>query len=420
MMDEPKVEIQGLEVLSGELKLSGAKNAALPMIAAACMGDEPTILDNVPTGLNDIILMIDLMRAMGAEIEINGTTLICARGSIRGGRAPEGLASKVRTSLLLLGVFAGLKSEVYLPQPGGCDLGSRKYDLHLMGLGALGAQIVEDDGGVQLRSNGLSGARIDFYLPSTTGTENVMIAAVLAAGSTRLRNANTRPEVQQLGYLLAAMGGRVHVQNRIVEIEGVERLKGGARVSVMPGWDEAVTYIVAAGMTSGEIVIPDFSLAHIREDARYLREAGINLFEWHGNIYISARPERKTFDLFTAPYPGVNSDMQPIFAALALVTPGTSTITDLRFTERFRYVEELQRFGGEIQSFGNTAIIQGGKPLTGARVSATDLRGGMACVLAGLAARGTTTIENIYQIERGYDRFAEKLAMLGASIKRIP
>jgi UDP-N-acetylglucosamine 1-carboxyvinyltransferase len=419
-MTEPFIEIEGRTTLQGQLALSGAKNAALPMIVAACLGEKPTTLKNVPIELNDIGLVIRLMTAMGASITVDGTTVICSRGALAGGEAPADLAGKIRSSLLLLGVFAGLRSSILLPQPGGCAIGSRKYDLHLMGLRALGADIEEMEKGIAVRSAGLKGAKIDFYLPTTTGTENIMIAATFADGATVIRNANTRPEVQQLGRLLCAMGGKVRVENRVVEIEGVAELVGGTTMTTMPGWDEAVTYMIAAGVTGGEVVIPAFDLSYIKEDARYMKEAGLDLFEWQGNVYVSGRNEKKPFDLFTAPYPGVSSDMQPIFAVLALVAPGTSTVTDLRFTERFRYVEELRRFGADIESFGNSAIIQGGRLLTGATVSATDLRGGMACVLAGLVAEGKTRIHNIYQIERGYERFVEKLSGLGASIKRLP
>ncbi len=413
------VHIEGGRKLQGEVRLSGAKNAALPMLAAACLGEEATMLDNVPVQLNDVILQIELLRAMGAEIEVEGDSVRCARGALGSRRdAPAELACKIRTSLFLLGMYAALRSEIFVAQPGGCQIGDRKYDLHLLGLRKLGAHVEEQAEGVYLKAERLRGEAIDFYLPTTTGTENVMMAAALAEGTTTLRNANTRPEVQALGNLLTAMGARVTMQSRIVSIEGAASLKGGARVAVMPGWDEAVTYIAAAGMTGGEIAIHHFDLQPIREDARYLRQAGLGLFEWQGNLYISGQGIKNPIDLFTAPYPGVNSDMQPIFAALALTLPGASTITDLRFTDRFQYVEELKRFGGDIEAFGNTAIIRGGAPLRGTTARATDLRGGMACVLAGLAAEGETRLENVYQVERGYENFVDKLNALGARIWR--
>ncbi|MCI0521483.1 MAG: UDP-N-acetylglucosamine 1-carboxyvinyltransferase, partial [Chloroflexi bacterium] len=322
------VHIEGGRKLQGEVRLSGAKNAALPMLAAACLGEEATMLDNVPVQLNDVILQIELLRAMGAEIEVEGDSVRCARGALGSRRdAPAELACKIRYSLLLLGMYAALRSELFLPQPGGCQIGDRKYDLHLLGLRKLGAHVEEQAEGVYVKAGRLRGEAIDFYLPTTSGTENVMLAAAVAEGTTTLRNANTRPEVMALGDLLNAMGARVQVQSRIVTVEGVQALRGGARLAVMPGWDEAVSYIAAAGMTGGEIAIHNFDLKPIREDARYLREAGLGLFEWQGSLYVSGRGAKNPIDLFTAPYPGVNSDMQPIFAALALTLPGVSTIT---------------------------------------------------------------------------------------------
>ena len=411
--------IEGGKPLSGQVILSGAKNAALPLLVAACLGEEATTLENVPIHLNDVQVLIELLQAMDAEIEVEGSTVRCARGMMRGGEVPSSLANQIRYSLLLLGLFAGMQTEVLLPQPGGCNIGDRKYDLHIMGLRKLGAILEEDATGIVLKSKRLRGASIDFYLPTTSGTENIMIAAALADGTTTIRNANTRPEVQQLGDLLSAMGARVKMQSRIVEIQGQERLRGGAKLSIMPGWDEAITYIVAAAVSNGEVVIRDFNLSSIKEDARYLREAGIDLFEWQGNVYVSGKREKKPFDLFTAPYPGVNSDMQPIFAALAATISGVSSFTDLRFTDRFKYVEELKLFGVDIDSFGNTAIVRGGNPLTGADVIAPDLRGGAACILCGLAASGVTHVRNVYQIERGYESLVEKLSALGASIRRL-
>lgn len=418
-MSEPIVEIEGGMQLQGEIHLSGAKNAALPLLVASCLANEPITLDNVPVGLNDIKVLIELLQSMGAEIAIHGDSVTCSRGSIIGGLAPASLTNKIRSSLLLLGFFAALKGDITISNPGGCNIGDRKYDLHLMGLQKLGAEVSESAIHTELTSDGLVGTNIDFYLPSTSGTENIMIAASLADGTTILRNANTRPEIQQLGKLLAQMGAQVKVQSRVVEITGVKELHGGFRFSVMPGWDEAVSYIIAAGVTRGEIVVLDFDLTCIPEETRYLRETGLELFQWHNNVYVSGKRVEKPFDLFTAPYPGVNSDMQPIFAALALTIHGTSTITDLRFTDRFQYIDSLKQFGGDAETFGNTAIIRGGKALKGANVVATDIRGGMACVLTSLAAEGLSRITNIYQIERGYESFVEKFAVLGATIQKV-
>ena len=415
-MNDPSIRIEGGYSLNGEVLLSGAKNAALPLLAAACLGKEPTFLENVPVCLNDVKLMINLLNDMGASVEVNGTTAQCCRANFPRNNVPSD-AHKIRSSLLLLGMVAGLKGEIFIPQPGGCQIGDRKHDLHLVGLQALGAQAEDQPVGIYLRSKRLSGSPIDFYLPTTSGSENVMIAASLAEGYTILRNANTRPEVVQLGHLLQCMGANIKMQSRIVEIEGVKELRGGAHFTVMPGWDEAVTYIAAAGMTRGEIVIRNLNLDSIKEDARYLRETGIELFSWQNDLYVSGKNAKNPFDLFTGPYPAVNSDMQPIFTALALTLNGASTITDLRFTERFQYIDEIKKFGADIEVFGNTAIVRGGTKLVGTQVSATDIRGGISVVLTGLVAEGVTIVDNLYQIERGYECFIDKFTRLGARIE---
>ncbi|MDG5789306.1 UDP-N-acetylglucosamine 1-carboxyvinyltransferase [Evansella sp. AB-P1] len=411
-----EIIIKGGNKLFGEVQLSGAKNAALPMIAAACLGEEFTVLKNVPTILRDVNILVDILQELGATIEIDHTTVSCKRGNFPNQKIAPKRASEIRYSLLLLGLSAAFGEELELPLPGGCKIGDRKYDLHILGMQKLGAMVEENQSGLKLKSHKLQGNNIEFYLPTTSGTENVMIAATLAEGSTTLLNANTRPEVVQLADLLNAMGAEVTCSNRVVTVNGKSTIPGGVEVSVMPGWDEAVTYAVAAGITGGEICIPNFNASFIKEDVRYLQNAGVQVFEWGSSLYVSGKGIKNTFDLFTAPYPGINSDMQPIFATLALTAPGTSTIADLRFTDRFQYVEELKKFDADINAFGNTAIINGGKTLKGANVRATDLRGGAACILTGLIADGETVISNIDQIHRGYENIHEKLKNLGASI----
>ncbi|MBW7452542.1 UDP-N-acetylglucosamine 1-carboxyvinyltransferase, partial [Paenibacillus sepulcri] len=366
--------------------------------------------------LRDVKILIQVLKEAGAEIQVDGTTVSCARGAFPSGSINP-IASEIRYSLLLLGLASALKSELLLPMPGGCKIGDRKYDLHLLGLSKLGSAVEETDEGIHIASSGNIGAEIEFYLPTTSGTENIMIAAAIADGETTILNANTRPEIMELAKLLNLMGADVECSNRVVQIKGAKSIKGGIRYSVMPGWDEAVTYIIASTMTGGEICIPDFSLDFIKEDARLLKEIGIDVFEWGGSVYASGKKAKRSFDLFTAPYPGINSDMQPIFAALAFVVDGKSTITDLRFTERFKYIDELKKFGGSVHSFGNTAIVEGGRPLKGAEVKATDLRGGEYFILTDLVSEGTTVISNVSQIERGYENIVSKLQQLGANIE---
>lgn len=411
--------VHGEACLRGTLQLSGAKNAALPLIVAACLGEEMTELQNMPVTLADVRLLIDLLKTAGAVIEVEGTTVRGCQGNLRPESIPAEIATRIRYSLLLLGLFAALRAGVQLPQPGGCQIGDRKYDLHLLGLRSMGADIAEGEGLIHLKPGRLRGANIDFYLPSTSGTENIMLAGCLAEGQTVLRNANLRPEVQQMGELLNLMGARITMDKRYLTIEGVPRLHGGVCFKVMPGWDEAVTYMIGAAMTGGELEICDINLAAIPEETRYLRECGVELIEGGRSVYVAGGKPRRPFDLFTAPYPGVNSDVQPLFSALALTADGTSTVTDLRFSGRFGYVAQLQLFGADIECFGNTALIRGGRPLHGARVVATDIRGGMACVMVALLASGRSEIANVYQIERGYERFVEKLGGLGAKIERM-
>lgn len=412
-------QIKGRKTLQGEVKLSGAKNAVLPAIAAACLGDQPTMLKNVPLKLHDIKILVEILKHLGAKIIVEDNNLLCSRGNFPSGNVPLDLAQKIRYSLLLLGMAAAVGEELFLPLPGGCAIGKRKHDLHVLGLRSLGHEIVENDEGITIKPGQGKGANINLYLPTTSGTENIMLAAALASGVTEIRNANTRPEVMELGRLLVAMGADVDVRNRVVKIVGTNNLQGGANFSIMPGWDEAVTYLAIAGVTKGEIVIPGFDLRYIKSDVYYLRESGIEIFEWGGSVYANGKKPLQPFDLFTGPYPAINSDMQPIFAALALMASGESTITDMRFTERFGYTQELRQFGANIDVYGNCAVINHSDLSGTQNVKATDLRGGAAVVLCALAANGESTISNVYQIERGYEEFDGKLRSLGADIVRL-
>jgi len=282
----------------------------------------------------------------------------------------------------------------------------------------LGAHIQLLGDTIEIKAEKLVGTDIDFYLPTTTGTETVMLSACFAKGRTRIFNANTRPEVVDMAKCLNAMGADISVSNRVVEIKGRHELTG-CRHTIMKGWDEALTFILAAGVAGGEICVKDFSTEHIGGDIAYLREAGLDIFEWGGNVYATAnKRKRKAFDLFTAPYPGVNSDMQPLFAVFASQCSGESTITDQRFTERFQYVKELQKLEMPIRNYGNCAVVQGPAKLKGASVTALDLRCGAALILAAMAAEGTTVIDNCYQIERGHENIVERFRNLGTDIEK--
>lgn len=414
----PVFEITGGTRLEGEVSLSGAKNAALPILFGSLLSSGTVELRNVPVAMADIKVAVALLRKMGASVGVRGTTVTIDPGGIASPVVPAVLAARIRYSLLLLGILLVRFGRVELPFPGGCDIGTRKFDLHIKGLRDLGAEIEVSPDGITGRAGALRGARVDFYLPTTSGTENVMLAACLARGKTVIRNANTRPEIENFAAFLNGMGAQVRVSSRLVEIEGVRRLKGTAH-TVMPGGDEAMTYMIAAGVTGSEIVIRDYDLSTLRVDTQYLKEAGMKIFTWGGSVYVSGKNGLRPFDMFTAPYPGVNSDLQPLFAVLAMLAPGVSTITDQRFTDRFAYVQQLRAFGARIENYGNCAVVRGGRKLRPARVTAGDLRGGTAMVLAGLAAGGTTIVDNIYQIDRGYERLERKLGRLGARIRRI-
>ena len=413
-----KLIIKGPVSLSGDVAVRGAKNAALPILVAAAAGFEPINLENVPTTLNDVKAAIEALRHIGCHVEVSDSNVTIIPPKKETTFLPQEISGRFRSSLLFLGLLAGRQGYAKITFPGGCDLGDRKFDLHLEGLRQLGAHVQILGDSVEITAEKLLGTDIDFYLPTTTGTETIMLAACFAEGRTRIFNANTRPEVVDLARCLNAMGAAVSVRNRVVEIEGGRKLTG-CRHTVMNGWDEALTFILAAGVTGGEICVENFSTEHISGDVAYLRKAGLDIFEWGGNVYATAKnKELKAFDLFTAPYPGVNSDMQPLFAVFASQCSGESTITDQRFTERFQYVKELQKFGMPIKSYGNCAVVQGPAELKGASVTALDLRCGSALILTAMAAKGTTIIDNCYQIERGHEYVVERFRNLGAEIEK--
>lgn len=408
--------VAGGRPLKGEIAPAGAKNAALPLIVAASLGERPSTLRNVPLELNDVQLLLRCLASVGAHVKILGpdTVELGAGAGSTGPVDPD--ATRIRYSLLLLGRAAALGQDLALPQSGGCSIGDRGHDLHVLALRALGAGVDEADTGLTLRPGHLRGADISFRLPSTGGTENVLIAAALAEGDTVLRNANTRPEIRQMAELLNRMGADISLGGRVARIHGRQRLAGGADMAVMPGWDEAVTYLVAGAITGGEIRVRGVPASHVHWDLLYLREAGATVFEWGDDLFLTRKGPLKPIDVMTGPPPSLNSDMQPIFAALTLFCPGDSTLTDNRFQDRFQYVDELRKFGAQIDVFGNSALIEGGRPLHSANVRATDLRGGAAAALVALGTPGESRIGNCYQIYRGYPLLEEKLRGLGADV----
>jgi len=414
-----KLIVRGPVSISGEVAVRGAKNAALPILIASAMGSGSVVLKNMPTELNDVRVALESLESIGCKMDIEDGLIKMQESNITNTSISEELAGRFHYSLLFLGLLVGKYGHAKISMPGGCDIGNRKFDLHLEGLKKLGAHVHVDNHSIEVTAEKLLGTDISLYLPTTSGTENIMLAACFAEGTTRIYNANTRPEVRDLGDFLNAMGAKVTVKNRVVEVQPIAQFQD-CEYRIMPGWDEAITYLIAGSITGGEICVKDFSLLDFPGEVSHLRAAGIDVFEWGGSVYATARNKQlKAFDLFTGPYPGVNSDMQPLFAALASQCDGESSITDQRFTERFAYTREMKKMGMMIDNYGNSAIIRGPVKLKGNKVRALDLRCGAALILSALVAEGITVIDNCYQIDRGYEQISSKLNDVGADVEKI-
>lgn len=412
------VRVSGASHIFGEVSLSGAKNAALPIIVGACLCSDDVVLKNMPTELNDVKVMISVLRQVGFPIDVEEHNIRIAnslRTNIVSDVPIE--AQKIRYSLLLLPLLLTHIGKVNNPMPGGCNLGDRKYDIHLQSLNALGANVEETENGITgTLDKKFKGTDLHFHIATTSGSESTIIAAALSDGKTTIRNANTRPEVIDLINFLNAMGAKITYSTRYIEIEGVETLSGG-EYTIIDDSHEAVSYMILAGIMRSEIMIRNFNLQFIKEDVTLLREIGITIFEWGGNVYVSAKDRvLQPFSMATSPYPGINSDMQPLLAALACTIKGESIITDTRFTERFQYVDEFKKFGIDIVNYENCAIVHGGKEIAGTDVFATDLRAGAALTFLGIWAKGETNIDNYYQTLRGYVNIIGKLQKLGVHI----
>jgi len=415
------VIIEGANRVFGEIELSGAKNAALPMLVAACFCTDTVTLKNMPVELNDVKVMISILKEIGFSIEITDHDITINQPIKADVKSiiPES-AGRIRYSLLLLPLLLYRTGSVIDPIPGGCKLGDRKYDIHLESLNRLGAIMIEEDTHISgTLHNGFKGNELLFHIATTSGSESAILAAVLAKGKTIIKNANTRPEVIDMINFLNVMGADITYKTRYIEINGVKSLKGG-EYTIVKDSHEAVSYMILASMMRSEIVIKDFNLDFIQEDVNLLRQIGVDIFEWGGNVYVSARGKQlEPFSMATSPYPGINSDMQPLLAALACTIEGESIVTDTRFTERFQYVEEFKKFGLDIVNYENCAVIHGSRAVNGCNVFATDLRAGAALTFLGCWADGTTTIDNYYQTKRGYVGIVEKMKSLGVTIDEI-
>lgn len=419
-----KISIRGGIPLHGEIKISGAKNAALPLMAACLLSDKPLSLVNIPD-LTDISSMSELLTQLGVTIHLEktpdeNTMHLCAK-DLSSTTAPYDVVRKMRASVLVLGPLVARAGEAHVSLPGGCAIGVRPIDLHLKGLEALGATITLGDGYVHAKApQGLVGTTFTFPLISVTGTENLLMAATLAKGETRLINAAREPEISDLAHCLNAMGAKISgIGTDTLVIEGVDRLEG-AMHQVISDRIEAGTYAMAAAITKGKIRLKGTRLDLIPTVARLLQQAGVILEETEGDLIVTAPSTRlQGVDVMTEPFPGFATDLQAQWMALMSLAEGASMITETIWENRFMHVPELCRMGANITVHGSSALVRGVKELKGAPVMATDLRASVSLVLAGLVAEGETLISRVYHLDRGYERVEEKLSACGANIRRV-
>jgi UDP-N-acetylglucosamine 1-carboxyvinyltransferase len=416
-----KLQIRGGVPLEGEVKISGSKNATLPILAGAILAAEPVVVGNVPH-LKDVTTSIQLLARMGATVTIDERSRIEVDGStIKDTVAPYELVKTMRASILVLGPLLARFGTADVSLPGGCAIGARPVNIHVAGLQAMGADITIEGGYIRARAGRLKGARLVLDTVTVTGTENLMMAATLADGETIIENAAREPEVIDLANFLIAMGAKIQGAgtDKIV-IQGVDKLHG-TQYEVLPDRIEAGTYLVAGAITRGHVRVKNTRPDHLDAVLGKLAEAGAKVSTGDTWIEVDMRGKRpRAVDVRTAPYPAFPTDMQAQFAALNTVADGVGTVIETIFENRFMHMLEMRRLGAEIRLEGNTAIIRGVERLTGAPVMATDLRASASLVLAGLVAEGRTDVERIYHIDRGYEAIEEKLAQLGAQIKRVP
>jgi UDP-N-acetylglucosamine 1-carboxyvinyltransferase len=416
-----KLIVTGGTPLRGEIRISGAKNAALPVLVASLLTNKPLRIGNVPH-LQDITTTMELLGRIGVKLVVDEKMTIEADASaVTSLRAPYELVKTMRASILVLGPLLARFGEAEVSMPGGCAIGSRPVNLHIKGLQAMGADIDIQDGYIKARAGRLKGTRLLMEMVSVTGTENIMMAATLAKGTTVIENAAREPEVIDLAKCLVNMGAKINgAGSDTIVVEGVDSL-GGTYHNVIPDRIETGTYLVAATMTGGNIRLRDVQPEHLEAVLDKLREAGAEISTGPNWICLDRRDKKlKAVNIRTAPYPAFPTDMQAQFVALNCVAEGTATVTESVFENRFMHVLELQRMGANIEMRGNTAIVRGVTHLAGAPVMATDLRASASLALAGLVAKSNTIVDRIYHIDRGYECIEEKLAQLGARIRRVP
>ena len=416
-----KILITGGTPLNGEVAISGAKNAVLPILAGCLLADEPVSIGNVPH-LHDVTTFIELLGQMGVRLVLDDrmkmhvdprTTNTCV--------APYDLVRTMRASILVLGPLVARFGQAEVSLPGGCAIGSRPVDQHIIGLQALGAEITVENGYIKARAKRLKGARIVMDMVTVTGTENIMMAATLAQGTTIIENAAQEPEVVDLAHCLIAMGAQIEGEGTsTMVIHGVERLHG-AEYEVLPDRIETGTFLVGAAITGGKVRMRHARASTLGAVLAKLEEAGAHISTGPDWIELDMQGRRpKAVNISTAPYPAFPTDMQAQFTALNCIAEGTGVVTETVFENRFMHAHELQRLGANIHLEGNAAVIQGVPQMSGAPIMATDLRASACLVLAGLVAKGDTVVDRVYHIDRGYENIEEKLGVLGAKIRRLP
>jgi UDP-N-acetylglucosamine 1-carboxyvinyltransferase len=414
-MDE--ILINGGNRLAGEVRISGAKNAALPILASTILSGGECVITNVPRVV-DVLTMGKLLGILGAKVSHEGNRAVIQADVIASTEAPYDLVKTMRASVLVLGPLVARWGEAKVSLPGGCAIGSRPVNLHLAGLAKLGADISIEHGYITAKAKRLKGARIYCDTPTVTGTENLMMAASLAEGVTMLENAAKEPEIADLADFLVKRGARIHgAGTDVMTIEGVRELHGGDH-EVIPDRIEAGTFLAAAAVTQGDVTTTHCCPRHLEAVLMKLREAGADVQEEKDTVHLTMSDKLKGTDVRTLPFPGFPTDMQAQMVALMSLAEGTSVITETVFESRFMHVEELWRMGADIRVEGNRLVVTGCKKLTGAPVMASDLRASAGLIVAGLAAEGTTQVQRVYHLDRGYERIEEKLRALGADVRR--
>jgi len=412
-----KIIVRGGARLHGNVTVSGSKNAILPIIAASLLADGECHLYDIPK-LADVSTISEVIRSLGAAVQMAGNELVIKTDRITNSEAPYEYVRQMRASFLVMGPLLSRGGRARISLPGGCAIGTRPIDLHLKGFEAMGARIVTGHGFIEAEADGLVGGKVYLDFPSVGATENIMMAACLAKGTTIIENAAEEPEVVDLANFLNAMGATVKgAGTNIIKIEGVDRLTGTEH-TVIPDRIEAGTFMVAAAITGSDVLIENVIPDHVKPVAAKLKESGVILEETETAIRVVGTGPIQSVDIKTLPYPGFPTDMQAPFMALMTIGSGTSVVSETVFENRFMHVDELKRMGANIKIEGHTAIVKGVGHLTGAPVKGTDLRAGAALILAGLAAEGETEIGCIHHIDRGYENIVEKFRGLGAEIWR--